>query len=151
MGYDIYIGEAEPYVPEDRDDRESFETLHVVVNRVVHPEAPAFPNDTLSANSNNRHPSYSTWANFARECCLYDVLVSGWIKQHPGAVLLTKSHLARIKKSRSAWQKSRPGAVPGFGRNGRDHYDSTLACLLWLEWWCEHALANCRIPTVYNR
>lgn len=157
MSYDIYIGEAKPYVYEDEDDRGAFETVRITVERMTHPEAPTFPNDGMTGNGNSRHPGYSQWSDFARSCGLHDVLVEGWIKEHPGSVLLTRGHIDRIKDALSAWRSGHPDAVPGFARNDPEtwklvdtHYDAVLARLIWLEWWCEYALANCRIPTVYN-
>ncbi len=70
MGYTFTIGNAVP-----KHHKSDFPHLSATwdVDAMTHLHAPTFPNDEMTANSNSRSPSYSTWADFCNETGLRDV------------------------------------------------------------------------------
>lgn len=174
MGYDIYIGEADPYFPSG-EEREYDRTPRFKVATRCHPEAPVFPGDGLTENSNHRAPSYGTWTDFARDVGLYDLFFGArpvygekitrevsLMREHPGIALLTASDLLEVRQARERWEaKPWPASerIAGWDPAHRwtdpgepdPRYDGGLARLLWLEWWITWALANCKAPAIYNR
>ncbi len=170
MSYSIYIGEAIIETPA-KEDQDECNAIDVTVAEFRHPEAPAFSGDALTNNSNGRHPGYGQWAGFLREVGLYDLFFGAQahtatrkkslMSEHPGAALLTKSDLKEIQAALKRWQKRTwrtkeriPGWDPEhnpFSKKEADpRYDGNLARLIWLEWWVTWALANCKVPTLYN-
>lgn len=152
MGYDFYIGEAE-IDPEDAS---------VIVQRHAEPDAPSFPGDFLTQNGNSRHPSYSGWIEFVHAEGLDEVFYDGKHLRggHPGTLRLTPKILAAVRKSLA---KHRKTGEPGWcdcatcdphllnrEREAHVELDGNLARLLWLEWWIDWALKNCKVPTLYN-
>jgi hypothetical protein len=136
----------------------------VTVNGHEEPEAPAFPFDAMSARKNSRHPGYSQWGKFCDLTGLRDFFFEknyGLMRRHPGTFALTPDHLHRVRVAIGEWQRVYPNAVPGWdyfaefpGRDDIDDgvrgRDSTLARLLWLEWWIAWALAHCERPAIHN-
>lgn len=167
MSYDIYIGEAEIDVPDEDDGNE----LTVRVRGIAHDDAPSFPGDEMTGNGNSRHPGYSQWADFCRAVGLHDLFfdktgdVPGLMVEHPGCVVLRRSHGDAIHKSLAAWRTQCAGKVAGWDPNAdfmgkakpgttlapEGHYDGNLARLVWLDWWVRWALAECKTPALYNR
>ena len=153
MGYTIKIGHAAETAP-----------LQFEVHGEHHEDAPTFPNDEMTGNTNERSPSYTAWRNFCRETGLeemfYDVS-EGLLRRHPGVVPLTQEHLASIKEARERWQ-AKATLPPGFdgwpmprpdgtwGAPDEGKYDYQLARLLWLEWWVEWAIENAGRPAIEN-
>jgi len=167
MSYDIYIGEAALDLPEHEEYADKYGTrldgtrLGLTVHRTEHPEAPTFPNDELTGNSNSRHPGYSQWSEFCRTAGLEKLFfakVTGLMSQHPGTFRLTKAHQAQIRERLSVWRATRSGDdPPGFAEWSLDEEqsdatpcDPILARLIWLDWWVTYALANCKIPAIHN-
>lgn len=175
MSYDIYIGEARLDVPgpEDTDGNE----IVCDVASFTHPEAPAFPGDDMTGHSNGRHPGYSQWTHFCEEVGLHDLFFGarrdkttgrsardvGLMTKHPGCYLLRQSDLDEVRLARRRWE-ARPWRaterIAGWDPNSTwttpaesmdQRYDNHLARLLWLEWWITWALANCKVPAIYNR
>lgn len=179
MSYSIHIGEATISAPthnENASDAEQavdalagqweddFE-LYVSVDGLAVDEAPEFPGDGMTGKGNSRHPGYSQWGDFLKECGLHDLFMDtghGLMRAHPGAMLLRPSHLSMIRGAIASWQQTHPDADPGWCSCGRCSWnreshdahipgrDTTLARLLWLDWWVAWALAHCKVPTVYN-
>ena len=169
MGYRITIGNAEPTVPTEDDDNQP----GWAVIEYSHPEAPVFPGDDMTGNTNVRSPSYTVWAEFCREAGLYDLFFGAststkekstrevcLMPRHPGVALLRRSDLLEIRQARERcaakrWTGER---VPGWDptmtwtdtREPDPKYDGCLARLLWLEWWVEWALTNCKTPALGN-
>lgn len=159
MGYTITIGNA---VPEhSKEDGEL--SARYVVQSARSDEAPTFPNDELTGNSNNRSPSYTAWHEFCRETGLEYLFYNnstGLLRQHPGCFLLQPYHLAAVYSALTRWQNTAT-KPPGFagikiGEDGHitypdeGKYDHQLARLLWLEWWMRWALAHCETPAIQN-
>lgn len=144
MGYNIYIGNAEPYFEIEGDELIAGWTIKAVLNE----SAPAFPGDEMSHHVNSRFPSYSAWAEMAREAGLtaffYDK-ETGLFRKHPGCVKISREHLAQVIEAEERL-KTKNKLPPGFG----DGYDYELARVSWLRWWMEWALANCEVPAIYN-
>lgn len=174
MSYSIYIGEAELEIPDKQAiddcnlDRENF-SLYAHVQKINLPDAPIFPGDQMTGNSNGRHPGYSQWSDFCKEAGIYEVFYGedenerdGLLGDHPGCFLLLPWHLDAIKEAKRKRSMTLfAGVEPGwcncsqcdrFGKKETVHVnrDATLARLIWLEWWMEWALKNCKIPAVYN-
>ena len=69
MGYSIYIGEAKAGI----DFYEDEVYVYPYVDTAKLDDAPSFPNDELTGNSNYRAPSYGAWSDFLRCAGLYDM------------------------------------------------------------------------------
>ena len=155
MGYSIYIGEAKAGI----DFYEDEVYVYPDVDTVKLDYAPSFPNDELTGNSNYRAPSYSAWSDFLRGAGLYDMFFDkseGLMREHPGCFIINENHLKKIQgavKRRKEVSAKQPG-FSGFsfstGCFDEDLYDSTLARLLWLEFWFQWALLNCKNPCIKN-
>lgn len=148
MGYSIYIGEAKAGIDFYEDEVYVYPDVEIVELE----NAPSLPNDDLTGKSNYRAPSYTTWSNFTKEADLYNMFFDkseGLMREHPGCFIINKEHLNKIKDSIKK-RKSMSNLPPGFeGFNYKSNesfdvgkYDSTLARLLWLEFWFEWALEN---------
>lgn len=161
MGYTFSIGNA---VPEfSKDDGELF--ARWVVEDATHPDAPTFPNDTATGNSNSRSPSYSAWIGFCSEAGIYDLFYDArghLLAGHPGCVMVTPNDLAKVREAREVRQKKAtlPPGFEGYPEFNKDtqvwetpdegKYDATLARLIWLEWWMDWALKHCETPAIQN-
>lgn len=132
---------------------------HVVVNDVILPDAPSFPNDSLQS-CNCRTPSYSAWYEFCRMTGLYDLFFDdecGLMREHPGFQVLHLDHAVAIQNALNDWKAKHPNAIPGFEKfpwRGEVvptvGYDYTLARLEWLNWWVQWALKHCENAGIYN-
>lgn len=158
MGYNFTLGEfVPPAYPGDLGYAED----------VSLPDAPAFGEPT--DYSNQRWPSYSAWAEFAREAGLQHLFdarherrgVPLLLAQHPGVAVIEPVHLAEIDAALSAYQLRHPGKIAGFPEeelpNGEcvakpqaEQYSPTLARLTWLHFWAHWAVRHCRIPVFVN-
>lgn len=155
MGYSIYIGEGKKVKDEDG------EAYRMTVERIESDEAPLFPDDTLTGQSNGRHPSYGAWSEWATIVGLHHFFFDkkeGLMKEHPGWEKLHLRHFWEIRQARKRWEKLHPNAVPGFtefsaweeNEEYQDEYDPMLARLLWLEFWVCYALKHCKNPVIVN-
>ena len=168
MSYDIYIGEAVIDVPHEEDLADGCNRLDVRVEPFNHPKAPVFHGDMMTGNSNSRHPGYSQWSTFTEKVGLDNLFFNkstGLMRNHPGTCMLTKDHLDQVIVARKKWEAKNPGKKPGWcgchdceqlgPRDNKEphvpEYDGNLARVLWLEWWFDWALNNCKVPAICNR
>jgi hypothetical protein len=136
MGIAITIGEAG--LRYDADDDESLISGRAV--RQTRPDAPACGGDAPHGNVRSfSYGGFSAWLEAAGLTALFYDKHRGLAREHPGCVLLRPEHLAAI---RAAVQRPHPEP-----RHEWLHYAETLA---WLEWWTAWALANCKVPAIYN-
>lgn len=151
MGYSFTIGEG-AFV-ETIEDGEPYSRWEVPEVRLS--TAPVFDNDSLTGNSNSRHPSYTGWYEFCKKAGfeifnLFYTTPRGHtgegtlIPRHPGGAKLEQKHLDVIRKVRI--EREKLGLVPGFA----DGQDYVLARLMWLEFWIDWALTNCKNPIFKN-
>lgn len=161
MSYTFTIGNAVPQFIEDEDGRRDF----MEVEDVTSEEAPVFPNDSMTGNSNSRSPSYTGWRMFCDLAGLYGLFYdeNGRIRGgHPGCVPITTNHLEVVRSALRTWEK-RAELPPGFEGNpvknretgeyeipDEGRYDPILARLIWLDWWLNWAVANCENPSIQN-
>jgi len=148
VSFDIYIGEAVLDVPSAQDASEGA-LIEAYVEHVTLLDAPVFAGDIMTGNGNSRHPGYSQWAEFCKITHLDDLFFDesvGLMRAHPGCVLLQPHHRAAVRKALGKWEEEHQGAHAGF-ENGQD---GILARLLWLDFWIGWALANCKVPAIYN-
>jgi hypothetical protein len=152
MGYSIKIGEL--MVEVVQDGLNSFLSLDVV--DVTLPDAPAygdardFRNKTL--------PSYTQWADCMSMIGLYDLFYNkshGLIRKHPGCVPLTADHKEVIDSAHEAFMKAYPALKIGFCPEGEDDTNwpdenGVAVSLVWLKFWVDWALSNCKIPVISN-
>lgn len=171
MGYTITIGEARlNYSAEDL-------YLTIEAEDTTHPDAPDF--DKYTGKGNARSPSYSGWTSFCHEAALFELFYGrGWdpdarqyrictegfhrerplMDEHPGHAVLCQGDLDLVREARKRREASNGGKPPGFFEfsaetkwqevdNGND---PILARLVWLEFWIEWALQNCKIPILQN-
>lgn len=155
MGYTIRIGNATPKPPDPRHaPGGSFDWK---VGEVQLPDAPCAPNDP-NGWRNYRWPSYSVWADFARDVGLYDMLIDGnadgtLMPSHPGIAPLYPWHKEQIDAALARYRQAHPNAVPKFTNEPGDRADEInghLARLEWLAWWVSWALTNCKHPALEN-
>lgn len=149
MSYDIYIGDAR----EGSDDPDSDDYSYGCawyVPRIDLPDAPQFPGDEMTGQSNGRHPSYRQWAEFCRAVGLEDLFFHqchGLMRHHPGCEFLHPPHLEAVQMALKHYQDRHPGAIPGFVE---PFHDSLLPRLLWLEWWMRRTLETAEVPAIFN-
>lgn len=129
MGYNIIIGELTTHVVAEPGEQVSLSTW---AEERRFDEAPADHVPTRYTNS--RWPSYTGWSSFCDEVGLSDLFFgsNGLMAEHPGAVVLTREHLAIVE------------AVPD------PEHGYTLDRLVWLRWWMRWALDNCKVPVIAN-
>jgi len=167
MSYDIYIGNG---VMEPVEDEEYVTAYSRIVNHKVkyfdltvqgveRPDAPTFPNDEMTGNSNNRHPGYSQWSEFCEQAGIESLFFNrtdGLMREHPGYQPLEPIHAEIIESALNGYKELHPDAVPGFEAwTWNDDapevgYDPILARLIWLDWWVKWALMNCENPGIHN-
>lgn len=139
MGITITIGEAELRVTPEDD--ESPITAHVA--KRTHPEAPRNGSDAPCTNHRSfSYTGFGAWAKASGlESLFYDES-RGLTRQdlHPGCVLLRPEHLAAV---RAAQQRPHPEPRSQWAPQHKD-------LLVWFAWWMEWALANCKVPAIYN-
>lgn len=161
MGYTITIGNAKPEF--SKDDGELW--ARWTVDGKTSSEAPTFPNDEMTGNSNSRSPSYTAWAEFCTEAGFHDLFLEkyeGLMAEHPGCKMLLPEHLLIVQAALAKWKRTAT-KQPGFCGWGKFNeitqkwetpdegkYDHTLARLLWLEFWMRWALDNCETPAIEN-
>ena len=161
MGYTIKIGNAKP----DFSKEDGRLSARWVVENANNENAPTFPNDEMTGNSNTRSPSYSAWYNFCKDAGIYDHFYDdrGWlIGGHPGCILITEEHLKIVGDARATRESmvTKPAGFCGFPVMNQEtekweypddgKYDATLARLIWLDWWLKWAFANCETPAIEN-
>lgn len=159
MSYDIYIGNAEI----ESEVREDEFYVRWIVNGHSEPDAPNFEGDTLTQNTNSRHPGYSQWANFLKEVGLYDTFFNeeiGLMREHPGCFPLTRQHLVKFKDALeylNMTDKRPAGLDPRLIKDdfiqipqGEETHSYNKVRLIWLIYWTEWALRNCQYPAIYN-
>lgn len=159
MGYSIYIGNAvlEEY---DLDDTDGVYSPHYVVHGMTHPDAPEFPNDSMTGKSNSRHPSYTGWSEFVNQFGIRDLFGGNersCFHAHPGCMRITENDLQIVRNRIAEWKLTHnkpPGFDPGLFPDEKEgevgQFDYILARALWLEWWMDYALKNCERPAIYN-
>lgn len=176
MGYDIYIGETTMQPIDDDEaawmieDGYTPEHSRIVNGKTVYykpyvgeikrDDAPTFPNDFMTGNSNNRHPGYSSWSDFCDVTGLTPLFFdreTGLMREHPGMQPLHADHALVVDQALKRYRETHPHAVPGFediDLNTREYtnhgYDPMLARLVWLDWWIKWALKNCENPAIRN-
>lgn len=162
MGYTLRIGNAKV----ESGDNYGQLWAHWTVEGTTHPDAPVFPNDGMTGNSNQRSPSYSTWTDFAYSTGLERLFYdkdAGLLANHPGCVPLTEAHHAEVLAALQRWRakSDKPPGFAGPDKFNKDtqqwepspdegRYDHTLARLMWAEWWIQWALDNCETPAFEN-
>lgn len=146
MGFIFLIGQGvefdeEPGRPQVKEIRRS--------------DAPVFPGDEATGNSNVRSPSYTAWYNFCKATGLYELFYSpnGQLRAgHPGYMRIDEHVLEYIQAALRHYS-AQVFLPPGFVHreyNGAPLYDGNLARLIWLEYWCHWALENCTNPIIEN-
>lgn len=158
MGYNIYIGNATPFW----EATEGEERMGWRVEPAKSDDAPTFPNDGMTANTNSRYPSYTGWDNFCHAAGIHPLFYDqyeGLLREHSGIQILTKKHHLIVKGALESFKIQHPTTVPGFKGEplsgevepfAGDEFSHTLARLIWLEWWMRWALGNCEHPAVQN-
>lgn len=146
MGYNLAIGEL-------INDEIRYEKLD---------NAPAYGEPT--DYTNQRWPSYTAWANFARFTNLYDFFFNrndGLMNNHPGLVKLTEQHRREFNKIYKDFYLLHPeckaGYSPKVDEENRIFHDPEWPVendyavrLEWLHFWINWALDNCQNPHFYN-
>lgn len=154
MGYTFVVGNAKP--THDKDDFPYLRARWEVDIKTLK-SAPTFVNDEMTGNSNSRSPSYTVWAEFARATGLYEFFFDdrGHLHAgHPGCVGITQEDADLVTAALNRY-KSKAVHPPGFsdwyGKTPDDKpVDAHLARLIWLEFWMQWAVKNCKTPAIQN-
>ena len=156
MGYNLYIGESKL-----ESDIEEYWCRWTAKPKILK-KAPFFEGDDLSNHNNSRSPSYTQWWDFCKEVNLIDVFYEdrGFKGGHPGCFKLTKEHLITFRealKKREQIDKRPAGLDERYINNifakfpdGEETHDYNKVRLIWLIWWTNWALNNCKNPTFSN-
>lgn len=164
MGYTLGIGELDI----EYDNEENEPRIVLSARGEAHDNAPAFGEPT--DHENQRWPSYTTWANFCRFTELYELFYGKnveqeWVREdallayHPGCVPLTEKHRKEINEALDAYRIKYPKAVPTYGNtldkilkpdldNPEENWQ--MPRLIWLHYWVNWALDNCKRPVFKN-
>jgi hypothetical protein len=150
MGYTLKIGNAVPTF--SKDDGYLYAAWEVT--NMSSTEAPVFPGDETTGNTNSRSPSYTGWHDFSHATGLAELFYDkyeGLLNQHPGCFMLTEEHGETVRQAVAQYPRTLPpgfddGDTPGF--SGK--YDPHLARLLWLDYWVQWALKHCETPAFQN-
>jgi len=159
MSYDIYIGEA---VLESSADKEEFFCRWAVKGH-SEKQAPSFKGDELTGKGNSRHPGYIQWGDFCRRNNLYEFFFDeddGLMREHPGCFPLKQEHLEVLEAALKELEKkdSRPAGlderyikdyiaqIP----EGEETHSYDKVRLIWLVYWVNWALENCKHPAIAN-
>ncbi len=149
MGYSLSIGEATLIRHEEDPDGHWKEYIEVGVHEINDPASPAFgePSDY----TNTRWPSYIDWWAFCEFTGLIEIMFDedGNIKGgHPGNFFITGKFKQVIDGAHLNHMKTYPDATPVYGSNKPEDYH--LCRLLWLKYWTDWALENCKNPIFSN-
>lgn len=171
MGYNIAIGEAV-----FRGCKEDC-YLTVWAEGQAHDAAPTFESDPMTGNTNERSPSYTGWSNFCRDVGLYGMFfgVDGrrdpYMKadpdchretpimaNHPGFEVINEADVLAVKHALDQHILKHGDLTPGFrpwGERDEDAPANANECaararLLWLHYWTDWAVRNCKWPIIAN-
>lgn len=169
MGYTLRIGELVVMYHQDEDEPR----IELVAEGVRHDAAPAFGEPT--DHENQRWPSYSSWADFARDAGIHSLFFgkdqdgSKWVRnddllsQHPGCVPLTERHRREVNDALAEWKRKYPDATPTYGKPAPEgthplmwadpdnpEENGKMVRLVWLHYWVNWALDNCKQPVFQN-
>ena len=153
MGLNLKIGNA--YVEANKD---AFPELRAnwYVREVSLPDAPTFPHDELTGNTNCRYPTYSAWREFCMKVGLTDLFYDkheGLMRSHPGCQGITQRDADEVTEALAAYRATHdkePGFYGDDDNSDDDEWDPQLARLIWLEFWMQWAVKNCETPAFYN-
>jgi hypothetical protein len=150
MGYVIKVGNAIPYVDKNH-------VLGWEVTNTTHQDCPTFVGD--NNKTNERAPSYSVWADFCETVELKDMFyipAYGSVPKRAKGVIYLNNDALELASNALTEYKMKSKLPPGFeddeylmaNENSPPRYDGHLARLIWLVWWIEWALANCKMPAL---
>jgi predicted HicB family RNase H-like nuclease len=161
MGISIRIGEA---VLKERDwyedDNDDIYFCYYDVDDMCLDEAPDLLNDDFVRNSNCRLPSCTAWVEFTKETGLYEFFFNketGLFSPLYGCAAFDKKDVEVVQQALKARQQyaDEHGLVPGFEpgdpeerKNFKIKIDPTLLRLIWLEFWMNWAINNCKNPAI---
>ncbi len=171
MGYTLKIGEAK--IVWDVD------FVNIDCDLVSMPDAPAF--GEITDFENQRHPSYTAWADSMRSLGLYELMneyveydggyLCPLIGRHPGASPITQNHVNYVVQKIAEYKAKNPDHIAqypplkddakpfieGSGLYSDDQYvddprfDGSLCRGEWLLYWMKWAVENCEKPVLVNR
>ena len=161
MGISIRIGEA---VLKERDwyedDNDDIYFCYYDVDDMCLDEAPDLLNDDFVRNSNCRLPACTAWVEFTKETGLYEFFFNketGLFSPLYGCAAFDKKDVEVVQQALKARQQyaDEHGLVPGFEpgdpeerKNFKIKIDPTLLRLIWLEFWMNWAINNCKNPAI---
>lgn len=147
MGYSITIGELliETY-PEEAMECSG---LRFSAKSEWHDSAPAYGEPTDFTN--DRWPSYSAWFDFAERSGVRELLFDSGgnlIGGHPGVRLITKDMLDAVVAARLKMESNPHPPQPTMENYTAEN--GAYCRLLWLEYWMQWSLENCKTPVIAN-
>lgn len=148
MSHDIFIGKARVQFCDDGE-------LRAIVPLTYHPEAPVFPGDVPTRNTNNRDMAYSAMSEWVDAVGLRGLFFDrehGLLRKDRCCYRLMREHHEEVLAAVAKHVAKVGQKTPGWPPDGEDErYDPDLARLLWFEWWMRWALTDCETPAVYLR
>lgn len=157
MGYNLTIGEMNIEYNNDDDCPQ-------VRPRAMgegHEGAPSFGEPTDCTNS--RWPSYGSWSDsmtfIGLEGMFYDTKNrdDSILQDHPGCIPLTQKHRKEVNAAMVEYKIKYPNAIPTYGNpKGWDEdpdnpdENSYMTRLVWLHYWINWAMDNCKQPVFEN-
>ena len=169
MGYTLQIGElVVEYVQDESEPR-----IEVAAKGFHRDDAPAFGEPT--DGESQRWPSYTSWREFTEfvglHCLFYGSVTrhsdcirdDHLIQEHPGCVPITERHRRDVNKALADYKERFPDATPSYGRpppegthplfwedKENPEENSWMCRLVWLHYWINWALDNCKKPVFQN-
>ena len=143
MSYTITIGEA-VLITVESEFRARYEVL--LMN---HENAPEPFINRIEPWVNRIKPSYILWNDVMYELKLGGLFYGDLMKNHPGIKRLNTDNVIRIKDAVNEYMKNHRAAVVdlsfpiSYERQVVEHG-------IWLAWWVEWAVSNCKNPAIHN-
>ena len=159
MTLDITIGNAEIVFWEFEADECS--EYKLTVHSMELPDAPTFPHDNLTQNTNYRSMGYGAARSFEER--------TGYTFPAVGVHRITNLSLIEVQLKLAAYKEKVGDKVPGWVDNyattedgdrvrksqsqideetENSNMSGNLARLMWMEWWMKWALENCGYPAM---
>lgn len=165
MSYNFKVGNA--IIQYCKDDN----YICIDVEYMEHPDAP--DHCPYTGKGNLKSPGYSQWLGFCEDAGITELFYGkGWdrdsrankpcsdtfhrelclIESHPGAAVITEKDYLYVKAARIKREMMNAGKPAGYFEDDNidNGTDSTLARLLWLEFWFKYAIDNCEYPVITN-
>jgi len=160
MGYTVAIGDLKHHEPEYDEDRHEF----LYTTGAVYTTHVDAPNEAYLGRCNTRSPTYSVWS----EVC-NDLGLKGLLNNSPTSskgfnakevIMIDEEFVKEFTILAELFRKNNPTIVPKYTDDTPDTTDTTdeemkymvlcgsMVRLVWLEFWIDWAVKNCKTPVM---